>query len=228
MKVKAKFDFKQQWEDGRNRFNKLSLRERVVLSAGAAAVVFALGDFFALQPMQLQQKRTANDLVQARNTIRANDEALAASRRPGGVDDVQRRYRDELRKQVADLEGRIKQVQQQLVRPDEVARMLEGILTKDRQLTLVSLKKLPVQTLHTPAAAKAGAASGGDRAIFRHGFEVTLEGSYADMHAYLKHVEKLPWQLYWGDAVLEADDHSRLRLTLKVHTLSFSKAWLVV
>lgn len=225
--MKAKFDFKQQWEDGRGRFNKLSLRERVVLAAGAVAVVFALGDFFALQPMQLQQKRAASDLVQARNTIRANDEALAASRRPGGADDVQRRYRDELRKQVAELESRIKQVQQQLVRPEEVARMLEGILTRERQLTLVSLKKLPVQTLHAPAQAKAGSADS-DRAIFRHGFEITLEGSYSDMHAYLKHVEKLPWQLYWGDAVLEADDQSRLRLTLKVHTLSFSKAWLVV
>jgi MSHA biogenesis protein MshJ len=55
-----------------------------------------------------------------------------------------------------------------------------------------------------------------------------LQGSYADLHDYLAGLEELPWQMFWGRISLETEQHPRLRVRLTVHTLSLSKAWLVV
>ena len=67
-----------------------------------------------------------------------------------------------------------------------------------------------------------------DRSIYQHSFEVSVEGSYAELHGYLARLEALPWQLFWGKVTLDAADHPKLRLTLTLHTLSLNKAWLVV
>lgn len=72
-----------------------------------------------------------------------------------------------------------------------------------------------------------GGASG-ERSIYQHSFEIEVEGSYVELHGYLAHLEKLPWQLFWGKAELDAGKHPRLKLKLTVHTLSMNKVWLVV
>jgi MSHA biogenesis protein MshJ len=95
---------------------------------------------------------------------------------------------------------------------------------------------LPVQQFQTggkPAPKGDGSkdekgAAGGERSIYQHSFEIEVEGSYAELHGYLARLEKLPWQLFWGKAVLDAGHHPRLKLTLTVHTLSMNKVWLVV
>jgi MSHA biogenesis protein MshJ len=205
------------------------------------AVVVALLDTLLLNPLAVQQKRFSAQLSEARMAIKTGEIMIAASRGQADPDEVKRRYRDELRKQIAEIDDRLQGLQKQLVPPDQVAKLLEGVLKKERGLTLVSLRKLPVQRYQTsgvpaqsaaapakPAAGSEAAAGVADRSIYQHSFEVSVEGSYAELHAYLARLEALPWQLFWGKVTLEAGDHPKLRLTLTLHTLSLNKAWLVV
>ena len=138
---------------------------------------------------------------------------------------------DHLQEQIAEIDGKLQGLQKQLVPPDQVANLLEGVLTRERGLALVSLRKLPVQQFEAGAAAPKGDAKGvpaNMRSIYQHSFEIEIEGSYGELHGYLAHLEKLPWQLFWGKATLDAAKHPRLKLTLTVHTLSMNKVWLVV
>ena len=66
------------------------------------------------------------------------------------------------------------------------------------------------------------------RAIFQHGFELTLQGSYRDLHDYLARLEKLPWQMFWNRISVQTEQYPRLRVTIIVQTLSLTKAWLIV
>ena len=66
------------------------------------------------------------------------------------------------------------------------------------------------------------------RRVFRHGVELTLAGSYLDLHAYLRALEGLSTQLYWGKAELSVTAYPVATLKLTVYTLSFDQAWLVV
>ena len=67
-----------------------------------------------------------------------------------------------------------------------------------------------------------------ERSIYQHSVEVTLQGSYSDLHEYLVHLERSPLRMFWGQLNLDSVQHPRLKVTLTVHTLSLSKAWLVV
>ena len=72
------------------------------------------------------------------------------------------------------------------------------------------------------------AAPTGSGQIYRHGVEIAVSGSYLDLLAYLKDLEKLPNQLYWGKLELSAAAYPQVTLKLSVYTLSLNLAWLVV
>lgn len=223
----------EQWKQWSAKFSARSLRERVLMTAVGVAAVVLLFDTFALAPLEAQHKRLSAQLMDTRTKIKAGEQVMAAGRGQTDPDAVKRRYRDELRKQIADIDNKLQGLQKQLVPPDQVTQLLEGVLSRERGLSLVSLRKLPVQQFQAAAAANPGsktlAAPGhAQRSIYQHSFEIEVEGSYAELHEYLARLEKLPWQLFWGKAVLNADRHPRLRLALTVHTLSLNKAWLIV
>ena len=63
---------------------------------------------------------------------------------------------------------------------------------------------------------------------FRPGPEIVIEGSYADLTAYLVQIERLPSQLFWSKAVMDASAYPRVTLSLSVFTLGLEAAWLSV
>lgn len=223
--------FNQQWRQWSDKFAARSLRERVIMAVGGVAVVVMLFDSLALNPLSVQYKRVSGQLAEARAAIKASEQVLASGREVIDPDEVKRRYREELRKQIVEIDGKLQGLQKQLVPPDQVANLLEGVLSRERGLALVSLRKLPVQQFQTGSAAPKNEAKGApanERSIYQHSFEIEIEGSYSELYGYLTHLEKLPWQLFWGKATLDAGKHPRLKLMLTVHTLSMNKVWLVV
>lgn len=227
----------KRWQHWAGLFNARSLRERALMAVGIAALLVLLLDTLLLSPLDVQRKRLSAQLSEARTTIKAGELIIAAKSGQADPDELKRRYRDELRKQIAEIDTKLQGLQKQLVPPDQVAKLLEGVLKNERGLTLVSLRKLQVQRYQTsgaPAqlaggAAKPAAGNGAaDRSIYQHSFEVSVEGSYAELYGYLTRLEALPWQLFWGKVTLDAAEHPKLRLTLTLHTLSLHKVWLVV
>ena len=118
--------------------------------------------------------------------------------------------------------------------------LLQDMLARNPRLQLVGLSTLPATPLvekRAPAEkinATASAPKSQDKLVaatsnvFKHGVQITLQGSYADLHDYLAALEKLPWRMLWSRASLSADDYPRLTLTVTIYTLSLDKAWLVI
>lgn len=80
--------------------------------------------------------------------------------------------------------------------------------------------------LATPVATTANPAVEG-APLYRHGVEITVEGSYGDLMAWLFSLENLPGpRLLWGGVKLNVDQHPTVRLSLTVYTLSLDRAWL--
>lgn len=226
---------KEQWRQLAAKFDALTLRERLVVLAGLILGTVAIFHYLVLDPLSVQKRRLIQQLNAAHAGIKAVESALKAQVDP---DTVRRSYRDALRQQVAEIDKNMQGLQKGLVPPEQMAKLLEGMLTRNRALQLVSLRKLPVQRLETsgmapdppkaPATAAAKNAGKPERSIYQHSFELTVQGSYADLHDYLARLEKLPWQMFWGRVSMNTERYPRLTLTLTVHTLSFDKAWLII
>ncbi|MCU6498389.1 type II secretion system protein M [Rugamonas sp. A1-17] len=79
-----------------------------------------------------------------------------------------------------------------------------------------------------PQPAGAGTGTAPAPLLFRHGVQLVLQGSYLEMIDYLEALEAMPTQLFWGAAVLDADQYPQARLTLTLYTLSLDQKWIAL
>jgi MSHA biogenesis protein MshJ len=228
---------REQWRKLAARFDALQPRERVLVLVGLVVGAALLFDALALQPLEARRKQLERQVAEARNNIKIAETVLAGQVPIIDPDDVRRSYRNALRQQLAEIDQSMQGLQRGLVPPERMAKLLEEMLSRSRGLQLLSLRTLPVQRFETSAAGPAGKAvdrtvkpapKDPERTVYQHSFEITLQGSYIELHDYLTQLEKLPWQMFWGRISMQTEQYPRLRVTLTVQTLSLNKAWLIV
>ena len=218
------------------RIDALTLRERAMLFAGAAAaIVFLLYALF-LNPLLARQKALRAELAQQQDSIAAIDRQIGQQMQAYALDpDAAARQRlAALGADAERLSASLRAMQKGLVAPERIAPLLETILKSNGKLQLVSLKTLPVSPVSaaaTPAsvaAAPPGAAPAvaPEALLYRHGVELAVRGNYLDMVAYLEALEAMPTQLFWGRADLQVEQYPNARLTLTLYTLSLDRKWI--
>lgn len=204
------------------RIDNASLRERVLVFLATALILVYVLNAVLITPLRDEQRRLSSSIAQNERelrTIQAELQRLVRARASGP--DVRNRERvAALRAEIADLDGRIAEEQRRFTTPQRMRDVLEEMLEREKRLRLIDLKTLPVTDMASQGQA--------GRRVFRHGVELTLAGSYLDLHAYLAALEGLSTQLYWGRAEMSVAEYPVATLKLTVYTLSFDQAWLVV
>ena len=245
---------KRLWQQYLDKVNGKTLRERVLIFAAAASLLIAVLNFALIEPELVKQRRLSREIAQRQIEIKGMQEQIqkVALTRQADPDRESRARSESLRRQIAEIEARLAAEQRKFAPPAQVGALLEEMLSRNRRLMLVDMRTLPVATLgggdageaarpaeaaksvegakpapQKPPAAKP-AAPGTRGQIFRHGVEITVSGTYLDLLAYLKDLEKQPSQIYWGTLDLSVTGHPQVTLKLSVHTLSLDLAWLVV
>jgi len=146
----------------------------------------------------------------------------------------------DLKAQAAALAGSLRTMQRGLVTPEKMTQLLQQMLRSNSRLKLLSLRSLPVTGLGSaqqvdaaaqqPVPAAGGAVAAGAPKqrdlLYRHGVELTLQGSYLDMLDYMEQLEDLPSQLFWGKAQLDARKYPATTLTLTLYTVSLDEKWM--
>ncbi len=235
---------KSEWQKYAAKIDAMSLRERIILFGGLLLVIVYIAFMVFIDPAQQRKKVVSAELEKQRaemQVLQIQIADLAAKR--GDPDAANLARRNGLREQIAGIEVSLKDMNQTLVPAQNMKALLQEMLTHQPRLQLVALKTLPVtplvekkekaeKTEKTDAANSAVPAPVNtplvESNVFKHGVEITLQGSYADLYEYLTRVEKLQWRMFWSRASLNAEDSPRLKLTVTIYTLSLDKAWLVV
>lgn len=209
------------------RFDALRPRERLlVFLAALAAVGFALHALLIGPALReaAQWREQVGQQEKVLASVRSANEALVAA---GSDPDAATRARiEQAKKEMADLTERMGGLAQGLVPPDRMPALLQGLLGGESRLALVGLKSLepsPLTEKPKPTSADAAAEPEG---IFKHGIELTAQGSYGDLHAYVAMLEKSPLRMYWSGAALDATGYPRIRLTLRFYTVSADRTWM--
>lgn len=241
----------QQWIRLGARLDALTLRERAMVFVAVTAAVLFLIYTVAVEPLLVRQKALQSEILQQQNQVSGIDLEIAAKAQ-GFVLDPDAPAHAHLKQTAAEIErlgATLLAVQKGLVAPEKIAPLLEHLLRGNGQLKLVALKTLPVTGLNDAASAGAsavaaataqapappGAASAPASApatakprelLYRHGVEIVLQGGYLDMIAYMQALERLPVQLFWGAARLDAQSAPETRLTLTLYTLSLDEKWM--
>jgi MSHA biogenesis protein MshJ len=226
---------KQRWEQIAEKIDSLSLRERGLVFFSLSLVVFALLYSALIRPVVEQQRIVSRTLSQHESQIRTVNQqlgAMLASRRED-PNAANRRRLEDLKRRIADTQRTLAQRQSTLIAADRMAGLLEDLVARNRNLELVALKSLPPTRVGAgpstvEKAASRAAADSGERMIYRHGVEVTVQGGYFDLLDYVRQLERLPTQLLWGKVDLAVGEYPKVTMKLTLYTLSLDQAWLVV
>jgi MSHA biogenesis protein MshJ len=229
---------KQYWEKLALKIDALTLRERAVIFAMAATIIVAVANVALLDPLFARQKQLSSQIQAGRAQIglvrtQINDTV----RGPENTDAAAKARLDAVKKQQAQMQSLLLDMQKGLVSPDKMTVLLEDIVRQGGRLRLISLKTLPPSGLSDPepgaktpekgtVTAMAAPKAPAEGAVYKHGVEITLQGGYADMVNYMAALETMPWQLFWGKAKLNVEEYPTATLTLTLFTLSLDKKWL--
>lgn len=203
--------------------------------------IFALA-FFILNTLLLKPVHTRLQSIRAELTVdNAQIESLSQelsviSAMPTIDPDAQNKQRiNTLQSQLKSLETDLNGLNATLVSPEEMPQLLRNLLKKNSKLKLISLKTLPAKHLvenespeTEPKDATVKVADSQSAPVFKHGVEMTIEGRYLDLLAYIAELEKMPWHVLWSKVSLNAENYPESQLTLTVYTLSLDKNWLSI
>ena len=233
---------KQLWQKIVLKIDALSLRERAIIFAAAIVILVTLFNTALLDPQFEKQKQLSQKVKQTQAQVAALQAEIQQKLKVRAVDpDVGNRTRlEQLKQQSNRMQTELLDMQKGLVSPDKMPQLLDDILKRNGKLTLLSLKTLPASNLNSAVtvdakdAGKAGAiatrsatpGAPGIDAVYKHGFEIVLQGGYLDMLNYMAELEALPWRIFWGKAKLSVEEYPKATLTLTLFTLSLDQKWL--
>jgi MSHA biogenesis protein MshJ len=228
---------KRYWTTLAARIDRATLRQRIGLFLACAAVVVYMLFMLAFDPLLREQARLRAQMAQQRAAMAGIDTQIttlvdAFARDP---DTASRQRLATARAETRTLGDSLASMQKGLVAPEQMAPLLQTILRANGRLQLVALATLPVTAVGGPPPSAVSAAAAPVAAapappvtglLYRHGVQVTVRGSYGDMIDYMAALERLPTQLFWGQAQLAVEDYPRTQVTLTLYTLSLDSKWM--
>ena len=228
----------------RARYLKLSRRERALVLAATLVLGAGLGELLFVDPMLRQRSLLLHQIAAQEVERDGLRKSLSAGR-----EDQNATLRSQLvglNAQLRANDSEFRALQSGLVQPQHMGALLQSLLTEQPGLRLIGLRSLPVTAIgdatlgaprksaasHDKASAPTAAASppaGGDDAwLYRHAVEVRVQGSYADMLAYLRAIENLPRHVRWGDVEIDARQYPANVMSITLYTVSLEKSWWVL
>lgn len=225
------------------KIDAMSLRERIMVFAGAALTLILLLNALLFDPQFAQQKQLSQQIKSEQSKIAEMQTEIQqkVKSRADDPDAANKELLKQLQQQSQQMHADLLGLNNVLVKPENMASVLEDILKRNGKLRLISLNTLPVSSLTsaapneakvpvekgvvpTPAATAQSLADTSQ--IYKHGVEIVVQGTYLDMMSYMSALEAMPWQLFWGKATMHVETYPEATLSLTLFTLSLDKKWL--
>jgi len=212
-----------------DRLDAMSLRERVLIFLAVAVVIVGIADSALFEPILRRQKANSQSIQQQEDeirTMRTQVQAYAQAR-TGDSANAKRQRLEKRRVELAALDRELAAGQSELVPPERMAKMLSEIVKRNPDIELISLRSLAATGLTQSLAPIPGSAPSG-LALYRHGIEIAVSGSYLKMLNYVGQLERLPAKIVWGNMELQAGAYPVVTLKITLYTFSPEKTWLLI
>jgi MSHA biogenesis protein MshJ len=195
------------------RFDRLSLRERVLTAAATLTVLIAVFQVLVFQRLESHRKELAQQLT---DIVAAGNDAA------GGDAGATLQHTIALAGQLKQVTARLDSQSAGLIPPQRMTQVIHDVLSRQQGVTLISLRSLPPRELALADGPGAPASNG----PYVHTVVLVMQGQYLDVLAYLQALESLPWHFYWQSLELDATHYPVTRVTVRLGTVSMSHDWI--
>jgi MSHA biogenesis protein MshJ len=209
------------------RFDRLSVRERAMVSMATLAAIVALWDVVLMQPLRDSKMALTQELTGFQDAASLVEDPDSADPRRAALTRAA-----DLQTQSNDLDAQLTSAASGFISSARMVEVIHDVLTHQHGLKLISLKNLPVASLvplaPVPADETTPAATANSEAPYVHPIELVIEGEYSAVLAYLEALEALPWRFRWKTLDLTTRGYPVNRVRIELSTLSMDRTWLGV
>jgi MSHA biogenesis protein MshJ len=218
---------RRRYEALQTRIDALSLRERAIIFVALTAFLYLIWNTLLMNPLSAEQRTMLSQINSTRTEVAALEEQLKVVMHQHEIDPnkPEREHLAKLDRQLAQANENISKMITGLIAPEEMAKILEQVLNKQKGLTFVRLENLGSKALVDVQSESAAPEATG---IFKHSFRIELQGSFNQTLAYLRALETLPWQFRWDEVKITMQDYPTADVVITVHTLSLQEGWIGV
>jgi len=221
------------------RFDRMSVRERLLVFAAVLAGVIVLWDSMLMQPLAQREKSLQAQLTELQDSVSRLSHVTEAVVSSDPTSVAEHRLEDR-QKALDAVNAKLAAESAGLIPPSQMVAVIHDVLQHQQGLTLISLRNLPVASLVSSAplanaestkAAVPGAQQAPNPATsgpYLHPVELVIEGRYLDIVSYLRALEGLKWHFYWRVLDLQTKQYPLNRVRIELSTVSLDKEWIGV
>jgi MSHA biogenesis protein MshJ len=208
------------------RFDGMTLRERLLVTAAALVAVLMLWVLSFMDPITSRRAALNNEMADIQAAI---ESGVSADQLPDDPGRIALAKEKKLKTQLDEVNAKLAATSAGLIPPERMVQVIRDVLNRQHGIALVSLHNKPVTNLVEPAQGDSTEASTPEAAgPYMHPVELVIEGAYLDVLAYLQTLEALPWRFYWKVLELRTTEYPTNRVRIELGTLSMEKEWLGV
>jgi MSHA biogenesis protein MshJ len=198
-------------------------RERGLLIAMAFVVPLLLADAWVWNPWRVQSKALEQRATQGTQGILQLQQLQSAQGTSVSPDNAAVKQLAALRQKLVQLEQLTQAAREQVMSPEAMAAQLREVTDAHGAVKVTAMRSMPVAAMTDTGA---GGGSNAAPRLYRHAFELQVEGSYVDIARYLDTLEHTAPVLRWSALELDASRHPTVGAKLEVFTLSPQASWI--
>lgn len=199
------------------RFNRLSLREKLMSTGATLLIVWAAWDNLFYQPLNVQVNSLKIEIAELKSNL-SSQRLLADQLQHMDHSSPGQERLNQLQTSVDRLKQQLDTGEKKFVPAELMASALRDMLQQQGNLKLVKLETMPTTPFGNDENQPAW--------VYRHTLELTVQGDFFSTLNYLKALEALPWRVHWDSIDYRVDHYPVAETRIQVYTLSFEKDWL--
>ncbi|MDO3388182.1 hypothetical protein QWI17_20215 [Gilvimarinus sp. SDUM040013] len=201
------------------KFNALSLRERVIVLFAALLLVYGVWYFVWFYAAENRRDALAIDAASL-ETRAASLQTEIQTFQALATNQVYQNKRDEIARaeaRLAELDTELAQLSQGLVEPGQLAKVIRDLLREASRVELMELTTEPARLIPISSSNEQDEVTSG---VYRHTLQITLTGGYFEILDLVARLENLEWAFYWESLDYEVEAYPKATVTIRLFTLS--------
>jgi len=234
----------QQWQEGSEKFLKLTIREQyLILLTGLVAVFFII--FYLFIDSKMASNTSASKKIAQLSSSNKSAKIVVLELQAGLQRDPNKDIREKITQYEAKLaktDTKLLTLTSDLISPIQMRYALLDLLKLKKSVSLLSFELLGAEPLLSraepksdtntaikPSVTKAQSDEGSAGLnLYRHGIKIKLSGRYFDLRDYLTQLEKLPWKFFWQDFNFKLTEYPNSELEIEMYSLGTKKEFVGV
>lgn len=210
---------KYNYSEIESAFNKMSLRERLIMFGALVLCTVVISYYWIIEPAVLEQSKAKITLQKSVKQAKSLKNDIAK-----GNKQLQEDPLEEINNKIAFTETTLAKINTQLddklvkfIHAQKMPIALTKVLANTPGVKITALKSLPVKVFN---ASQQKVKDATHALFYQHSLEITLQGNYNAIYQYLLNVETLQDNFYWSSLDYKVSNYPIADVTIQIYTLS--------